>query len=320
MAWNTSKRKKKKQQQKIIRSVITIAIVLILGLISFITEPWQYFGDQNGKSEIGNKQEANVNDLQVHYIDVGQADAILIRVPTENGTENMLIDAGTSSGHSDEVITDYLDNLDIDTLEYMMITHPHLDHGGAAAEVIEAYDVENLILPECEATQVFWLDMFEAMEAKDLSYIPAEVGDTYRMGDASFTILGPVDTTDVKDKNDYSIVIRLVYGETAFVFTGDATVEVEEQMLAEHPASAFQCDVLKVGHHGSDTSTSQEFLNACDPSLAIIPCGEGNSYGHPHDEIIQRLEEADIPILRTDLEGTIVICSNKNEVYRLTSD
>ena len=162
--------------------------------------------------------------------------------------------------------------------------------------------------------------MLEAMEAKNLSYIPSEVGDTYRMGDASFTILGPIDTDDVKDKNDYSIVIRLVYGETAFVFTGDATVRVEEQMLAAHPASAFKCDVLKVGHHGSVTSTGKEFLSACNPSLAVIPCGEGNSYGHPDEEIVQLLEEAEIPILRTDLEGTIVICSNKKEVYRLTSD
>ena len=201
-----------------------------------------------------------------------------------------------------------------------MVTHPHLDHGGAAKEVIEAYNIENIILPECDATQVFWLDMFEAMEEKDLSYIPSEPGDTYRMGDASFTILGPMDTTNVKDKNDYSIVIRLDYGDTSFVFTGDATVEVEEQMLKAHSASAFQCDVLKVGHHGSKTSTSEEFLDACNPSLAVISCGEGNSYGHPEDVIIQRLNGADIQILRTDLEGTIIVCSNKNEVYRLTSD
>ena len=320
MAWNNSKRKKKQQQKKIIRSVITFAIILILGLISWLTEPWQYLDSNDGKTEVGSKQEANINDLQVHYIDMGQADAILIRVPTENGTENMLVDAGTSSGYSDKVLIDYLDALDIETLTYMMITHPHLDHGGAAKEVIEAYNIENIILPECDATQVFWLDMFEAMEEKNLSYIPSEPGDTYRMGDASFTILGPMDTTNVKDKNDYSIVIRLDYGETSFVFTGDATVEVEKQMLKAHPASAFQCDVLKVGHHGSTTSTSKEFLAACNPSLAVIPCGEGNSYGHPEDVILQRLKDANVQVLRTDIEGTIIIYSDKNEVYRLDSD
>ncbi len=232
----------------------------------------------------------------------------------------MLIDAGTSSGYSDKVITGYLDGLGIDTLTYMMITHPHLDHGGAAEEVIEAVNVENIILPECDASQAFWLGMFEAMDAKGLSYIPSEIGDTYKVGEASFTILGPVDPSAVKDTNDYSIVIRLDYGETSFVFTGDATVESEEQMLEANPASAFKCDVLKVAHHGSNTSTGEAFLEACDPSLAIISCGEGNSYGHPHDVVVKRIEAENIPILRTDIEGTIILVSDKNEVKRLTND
>ena len=313
-----ARRRSKKKQMKIIRSLVMFAIAVILALIAYLTEPWQYLDDD--KTDIGSKTEADISDLQVHYIDVGQADSILVRIPTENGTENMLIDAGTSKGHSDEVITGYLEELGIETLSYFMVTHPHDDHGGAAAEVIEAFEIENMILPECDASQVFWLQMLEAMDAKDLSYIPAEVGNTYQIGEASFTILGPVDTSNVTDKNDYSIVIRLDYGETSFIFTGDATVEVEEQMLAHHPKTAFQCEVLKVGHHGSHTSTSKEFLDACDPDLAVISCGEGNSYGHPHDVIVKRLEDAGVPIIRTDLEGTIIICSDKSEVYRLTTN
>lgn len=315
-----ARRRSKKKQMKIVKSLVALVIVLILGIISLFTEPWQYIGTNDGKTEIGTKNEASVSDLQVHYIDVGQADSILVRIPTENGTKNMLIDAGTSSGYSDEVITGYLDDLGIDTLTYMIITHPHLDHGGAAEEVIEAVDVENIILPECDAGQAFWLGMFEAMDAKGLSYIPSEMGDTYEIGEASFTILGPVDVTTVKDTNDYSIVIRLDYGETSFVFTGDATVESEEQMLDANPASAFKCDVLKVSHHGSHTSTGEAFLGACDPDLAIISCGAGNSYGHPHDVVVERIEKANVPILRTDLEGTIILASDKNEVYRLTND
>jgi ABC-type Mn2+/Zn2+ transport system ATPase subunit len=122
----------------------------------------------------------------------------------------------------------------------------------------------------------------------------------------------------VKDTNDYSIVIRLDYGETSFVFTGDATMESEALMLDANPASAFKCDVLKIGHHGSHTSTSEAFLKACAPSMAIISCGEGNSYGHPHDVILDRLEKAGIPFLRTDKQGTIIFVSDKNEVNRLT--
>lgn len=311
-----AKRRSKKKQKKLIRSVVTLALIIIIGLISWILKPWE----SPDKPDIGDTNRADPNDLQVHYIDVGQADSILIRVPTENGTKNMLIDAGSPLGHStkDKVITEYLSAQGIDTLHYMIITHPHFDHASAAAEVIEAFAVENLILPECEASQAFWIDMFEAMEAKDLSYIPSELGDTYQIGDASFEILGPVDATQVKDTNDYSVVIRLDYGETSFLFTGDATVESEEAMLAANPSSKFKCDVLKVGHHGSDTSTGSAFLSAADPSLAIIQCGEGNSYGHPKSEILERLEAAKVKILRTDLEGTIIICSDKKEVKRLT--
>ena len=315
-----ARRRSKKKQMKMIKTLISIVIVLILGIISFLTEPWQYIGGNDDKNEIGTKNEASISDLQVHYIDVGQADSILVRIPTEDGTKNMLIDAGTSKGYSDEVITGYLDSLGIDTLTYLMITHPHDDHAQAAAEVVEAFDIENVILPECESNKVFWLDMLEAMDAKDLSYIPSEMGDTYQIGEASFTILGPVDVSNVKDTNDYSIVIRLDYGETSFVFTGDATIESEEQMLEANPVSAFKCDVLKIGHHGSKGSTCEEFLNACDPDLAVISCGEGNSYGHPTEEVLERLENANVPLLRTDLEGTIVLVSDKNEVNRLTND
>lgn len=302
---------------KIIRSVITLCIVILLGLFSMILKPWENLG-QN--ADVGNTDNLDPNQLQVHYIDVGQADAILIRVPTENGMKNMLIDAGSPLRESskDKITTDYLANLGINTLHYMIITHPHFDHASAAAEVIEAVNVENLILPECEATQAFWVDMFEAMEAKNLEYIPSEVGDTYQIGDASFEILGPVDPSKVKDTNDYSVVVRLDYGETSFLFTGDATVESEAEMLKVNASSKFKCDVLKVGHHGSDTSSSEAFLAAANPALAIIQCGTDNEYGHPKQLILDRLTNANIEVLRTDLEGTIIVCSDKQEVKRYT--
>jgi competence protein ComEC len=254
----------------------------------------------------------------VHYIDVGQADCILIRVPTENGTKNMLVDAGTSDGYKQEVILNYLDNLEITTLDYMIVTHPHADHNAAALKILKTYSVDKLILPECETEQKTWLNMLEWLDEQNKEYIPSEVGDTYSIGDASFEILGPVDVSKVKDANDYSVVIRLDYGETSFLFTGDAEEFSEEAMLNASPASKFKCDVLKVGHHGSDSSTSEAFLAAADPSLAIIMCGEGNEYGHPKPEILERLEKANINVLRTDLEGSIIICSDKKEVYRPT--
>lgn len=315
------RRSKKKQQQKMLRSFVTLALMMIIGLFSIIIQPWKYFNgnDSGDKGPVGEKSEIGVTDLQVHYIDVGQADCILVRVPTDDGVKNMLIDAGTSDGYKQQVILDYLDNLGITDLNYMIVTHPHADHNAAALKILKTYTVDNLILPECETTQKTWLNMLEWLDEQNKEYIPSEVGNTYNIGDASFEILGPVDVSKVKDANDYSVVIRLDYGETSFLFTGDAEEFSEEAMLNASPASKFKCDVLKVGHHGSDSSTSEAFLAAADPSLAIIMCGEGNEYGHPKPEILERLEKANVNVLRTDLEGSIVICSDKQEVYRLTT-
>jgi competence protein ComEC len=312
-----AKRRSKKKQQKMIRSFITLAIVIILGLFSMIVQPWKYI--DSDKDPIGGKSEINENDLQVHYIDVGQADCILIRVPTKDGLKNMLIDAGTSDGYKQQVILDYLDGQGVETLEYMIVTHPHADHNAAALKVLKTYSVKNLILPECETSQKTWLNMLEWLDEQKKEYIPSEVGDTYQIGDASFEILGPVDTSKVKDPNDYSVVIRMDYGETSFLFTGDAEEASEKAMLAANDASKFKCDVLKLGHHGSESSTSDAFLKAADPSLGIIMSGGGNEYGHPDKVVVDRLTAAGVEILRTDLEGTIVICSDKKEVYRYNS-
>ena len=319
------RRRSKRKQKKLIRSLVTLGLILIVALVSLILKPWQNLdGDQGGnKNPIGDRTEANVTDLQVHYIDVGQADCILVRVPTESGTKNMLIDAGTSKGgYTQKVILDYLDGQGVETIDYMIVTHPHFDHNAAAEKVLKTYDVKNLILPECETEQETWLNMLEWLDEQNREYIPSEVGDTYKIGDASFEILGPVASLKVKDPNDYSVVIRLDYGENSFVFTGDAEEASEEAMLKENDASKFKCDVLKVGHHGSESSTSDAFLKATNPSLAIIMCGkgeeQGNTYGHPDKVVVDRLEAAKVNVLRTDLEGTIVICSDKKEVYRLT--
>ena len=310
---------KRRSSRKAAKALISVLLVLVLAIISYFTEPWQYIGGE--KNEIGNKNEAAVTDLQVHYIDVGQADSILVRVPTSDGVKNMLIDAGTSDGYPASNIVNYLNGLGITELEYMIITHPHLDHIGAADEVITDFTVQNIIMPECEASSKAWLNVLTAMDEKNLAYIPSEAGKTYTIGEASFTILGPIDATSVKpsDANNYSVVIRLSWGDTSFLFTGDAETSSEAEMLDRFPASSFRCNVLKVGHHGSTTSTSDAFLAAADPDLADISCGKGNSYGHPHAETVEKLEKAGVQILRTDEEGTIILCSDKKEVFRLTS-
>ncbi len=312
--------KRRSKEKKIKKQILSAVVFVILAILFYFLEPWQYI-ENTDKPDVGSRTELTSTDLQVHYIDVGQADSILVRVPVEGGMKNMLIDAGTAENYPASNVTDYLSALGIQKLDYFVITHPHLDHIGAADEVINAFEIMTVILPECEASTKAWENVLVAIDENDVDTdIISKAGDTYTMGDASFKILGPIDPANEKETNNYSIVMRLVYGDTAFMFTGDAETDSEEEILAKFAASEFSSDVLKVGHHGSTTSTSKEFLRAVNPSLAVISCGEGNSYGHPHDEIMSLLQGEGIEILRTDLEGDVILCSDKKEVYRLTSN
>ena len=308
----------KRKQKKVMRSMLTAIIAIILAILTYFLEPWQYIDETGG--DIGTRNEISVDDLQVHFIDVGQADSILVRVPGEGGTVDMLIDAGTSDGHPASVVTDYLTAQGVDDIEYLIITHPDSDHVAALDEVIYAFDVENVLLTECEKNTKTWEKVLIAIDEENanVEYIPDHLGETYIVGEASFKVLGPVELLD--DANDCSIVIRLDYGETSFLLSGDAEKAEEAQILGYWNASEFECDVFKAGHHGSGTSSSEALLKATKPALVVISCGEGNSYGHPHANVLERFESFGIDVLRTDLEGTIILCSDKNEVYRLTSD
>ena len=307
----------KRKQKKAAKSLFTAVIAIILAIITYFLEPWQYI-DENG--DIGTRNELSVDDLQVHFIDVGQADSVLIRVPANGATVDMLIDAGTSDGYPASVVTNYLTSQGVDDIEYLIITHPDSDHVAALDEVIYAFDVDTVFLTECEKNTKTWEKVLTAIDEEnaDLQYIPDHLGETYTVGEASFKVLGPTVLND--DANECSITIRLDYGETSFLFSGDAEKVEEAQMLQYWNASEFDCDVFKAGHHGSGTSSSEALLKAATPALVVISCGEGNSYGHPHQNVLDRFANLGIDVLRTDLEGTIILCSDKNEVYRLTSD
>lgn len=312
--WRSVMAKRKRKTNKA-RALLSVIAVIALIIISYFTEPWQYLD-----GGLGNRDSASATDLQVHYIDVGQADSILVTVPADKGNRYMLIDAGTSSGYPASTVVDYLKNEGIAALDYFIITHPHLDHIGAADEVINEFNVKNVIMPECEASTASWLRVLTAMDNKGISYIPSKCGDTYSMGEAEFQILGPVDASkvDPDDKNDYSVVIKLEWGDTSFLFTGDAEKTSEAEMLKKFPSETFRADVLKMGHHGSTTSSSKAFLDAVRPSTAVICVGKGNDYGHPHKETLENLKARNITVLRTDEEGTIILCSDKKTVSRLT--
>lgn len=253
------------------------------------------------------QMEKNLPDagLEVHIQDMGQADSILVVGPERN----LLIDAGEND--QGEQVLRYLKQRGIKRLDYVIGSHPHSDHIGGLDTVIAEMEVGAVILPvipeEVAPTTRTYLDLLEAVEDKGLKVTPAIPGKKFDLGDgALLTLLAPIG--EYTDLNNFSVVSRLVYGDTSFLFTADASAGSEGDIL--HSKEHVKADVLDVGHHGSNTSTTEEFLDAVSPRIAVISCGTDNSYGHPHREVIERLEARGIQIWRTDRNGAIVIASN----------
>lgn len=257
-------------------------------------------------SELTNDNSTNDNaNLKVHFIDVGQADCILI----ESSNQYMLVDAGNNA--DEELIISYLNNLGIKKLEYVIGTHPHEDHIGSLDAVIRNYEIGKVILPEKEHTTKTFENVLDAIEEKNLKITKPKVGDKYEIGDASFVIIAP--NNDYGDElNNWSVGIKLTLEDTSFVMCGDAEKEAEEDILSN--GIDLKADVLKLGHHGSRTSSSKDFVDAVDPSYIVITCGADNSYGHPHKETMKWLKKRGIPFFRTDKQGTIIATSDGDEI------
>lgn len=246
------------------------------------------------------------NILEVHFIDVGQADSILIK----GEKEAMLIDAGNNS--DGELVVNYIKEQKIKKLKYVIGTHPHEDHIGGLDDVIDNFEIEKVIMPNAIANTRTFEDVLDSIDKKGLKITKAKVGDKYTLDGAKFIILAP-NGESYNSTNDYSVVVKLINGYNSFLFTGDAE-ELSEKEMLKNNKDLLKSDVLKVGHHGSVTSTSKDFLDAVNPSVAVVFSETGNSYGHPHKEIIQRLNEKKIDIVRTDLQGTIVMKSDGKKI------
>jgi competence protein ComEC len=249
-------------------------------------------------------------DLDVHFIDVGQGDAALILTPEGKA---MLIDTGEAS--EKEFLIEYIRSANVETLDYLVLTHPHTDHMGGASAILEAFDVKTVMMPDAQSDTTTFLRLLEAIDRENCDLIIPEIKDTFSLGTAVITCLGPVN--QYEGLNNMSLVLRLDYGSTSFLFTGDAEAPSEQDMMKAHSPMAFSADVLKLGHHGSSTSTTKAFLSAVSPSFAIASCGENNEYGHPHTEILSATKRANITLLRTDLDGTVILTSDGSRVTRL---
>ena len=242
--------------------------------------------------------------LYVHFIDVGQGDAVLIR--TTQGA--VLIDGGDN--HMGQRVLDYLHSQGVRELAYVIATHPHADHIGGLIPVISEFPIDTLIMPNVTHTTLTFERFINALEDSDINVIPPVVGDTFAIGDAVFTIIAP-NSSGHSNLNDYSVATRLTFGSTSFLFTGDAERASEAEMAAFHNLSS---NVLHVGHHGSNTSTTEEFLAAVNPQIAIISVGEGNIHNHPHSGIITRLVTNGVRIYRTDIHGDVVVVSDGTNI------
>ena len=249
-------------------------------------------------------EEGN-NYLKVHFIDVGQADSILL----QQGTSSMLIDAGNNG--DTKVIKSYLDSQGITALDVVIGTHAHEDHIGSMDYIINSFQVGKVYFPKQIATTNTFKDFVTAVKSKELKLTVPAVGSSFKLGEATVTILAP-NGTGYEDANDYSIVVKVTFGNTSFLLTGDAESVSERQMLSKE--LDLSATVLKVGHHGSRSSTSENFLNKVNPKYAVVSVGKDNSYGHPTQEVMDRLKAKSIPVYRTDESGTVVATSDGSNV------
>lgn len=279
-------------------SLIILLIVSILYAFNFIKTNLKHIAAPD-----------TTDKLLVHYINVGQGDSILLQ---SNG-KNLLIDTGSKSSKKD--LFHYLEKTGIKNLDYIVATHPHEDHIGNMGYIINKYGiVENLYAPKKVSTSASYKAMISALTHADKKITVAKPGISFHLGDDVLCKIIAPNNSNYDNINNYSVVLKVTFGKTSFLFTGDAENISEKEILEKN--HDINVDVLKVGHHGSKTSTSDNFLKAVSPKIAIISCGDGNEYGHPHQEIIEKLEKNNISIFRTDIEGSIVLESNGYQIIK----
>ncbi len=282
--------------KRIVSGVLTLLLLLLLLSLCSCSLPVS-LPDSNSVPE---KAAADGSAMQVTFLDVGQGDCELIVLPSG---KTILIDAGESKS-ADDIIS-FLEEQGISRLDYVIATHPHADHIGGMQEVIEAFDVGEIYMPKVEHDTKTYENLLLAIQEKGLRIHTAKDGvSLMEEGGVSAQFVAPC-ADSYKDLNNYSAVLRLTYGDVSFLFMGDAEQASEEQITADVSA-----DIIKLGHHGSSTSSSQEFLEAVSPSAAIISCGAGNSYGHPHEETLRTLDLLGIETYRTDQDGTVTVTTD----------
>lgn len=281
------------KKKKIISSIIGIIIVLIGG----------YFGIDLTQSS----KSPNDENLMISYMDVGQGDAAYIKV---NGND-ILIDAGPRSNSKE--LLEQLKAKNIDDFELVIATHPHEDHIGGMVDVFKEYNVKNFYSPKVTHTTKTYENLVKAVKDEGLKINELKGGMVIDLGDgANFEVFTP-QNSNYEELNDYSPIMKLNFGKTSYLFTGDAEKLAENEALTKYKDS-LDSDVIKFGHHGSSSSSSPAFIEAVSPEYGIISCEKGNKYGHPHRETLDIIKKYNIKTFRTDTDGEIILTSDGKKI------
>ena len=281
------------KKKKIISSIIGIIVVLLAG----------YFGiDLTQDSKVPKDSK-----LMISYMDVGQGDAAYIKV---NGND-ILIDAGPRSNSKE--LLEQLKAKNIDDFELVIATHPHEDHIGGMVDVFKEYEVKAFYSPKITHTTKTYENLVKAVKNEGLKTKELKGGMVIDLGEgAKFEVFTP-QKSEYEELNDYSPIMKLSFGDTSYLFTGDAEKLAEEEALAKYKTS-LDSDVIKFGHHGSSSSSSNAFIEAVSPKYGIISCAKDNKYGHPHRETLDIIKKYNIKTFRTDTDGEIILTSDGKSI------
>ena len=282
------------------QKVKDILFLIVIGIAVFFAYSSDFFNDTTEYRK--DNKLVDTTSFKIYFIDVGEADSILVK----DKDEFTLIDTGNNE--DGPKLVNYFKELGITKFKYLIGTHPHEDHIGGMDDIIREFDVEHIYMPDVETEYKTYTEIVDLVKSKDMTIETPEVDSTFTMNDSIFNVLWISNSEE--EINDDSIVLKLNYKNTSYIFTGDATKNVELKILDKD----LKCDVLKLGHHGSSDASSAQFLEKTKPQYGIISVGKNNEYGHPHDITLKKLNYLNTKIYRTDLDGTIILTSDGENI------